>query len=435
MDLRSTIGLASVAACLCAGAAVAQDKADASGDSATHRVVSVTGNPAATTFTTGTGWLGRILGLRDEWGVTLGGMWLADTNLVVAGGAREGSWTNNSALFVGLGIDADKLVGWRGASFGAQFLQVNGADTNGDAGSYIGYNGIVGQPPHQRTELFELWYEQWLVEDVLKVRIGRSAPTLDFGNVTRPVALDDGVQDIPAVSSLLYTTIFLNGSLLHVLPGYYNPGNGVTVNFTPTKTFYVNLGVYDGNLTRGIQTGINPPLFTGYYVAVGEIGFTWLLGQGNHPGQIGIGLWRQTGLLTAGTASEDGSNGFYVFGSQRIARGVNASVPNSSISLFYQIGANSSVALPVTQSYGAGLTGFSLINGRPRDSVGIGVSWSRLNPNLFQRPSELMIQAYYQAHMVAAIFLQPTVTFIPEPGAGAHLPPTLTTTLRLTALF
>src|SRR5437660_230787 len=81
----------------------------------------VSGNPAATTFSTGTGWLGRTLGLRDEWGVTLGGVWLADTNLVAAGGAQPGGWTNNSALFVGLGIDADKLVGWRGASFGFQF--------------------------------------------------------------------------------------------------------------------------------------------------------------------------------------------------------------------------------------------------------------------------------------------------------------------------
>jgi hypothetical protein len=52
-------------------------------------VASVSGNPAATTFSTGTGWLGRQLGLRDEWGITLGGIWLADTNLVAAGGASR----------------------------------------------------------------------------------------------------------------------------------------------------------------------------------------------------------------------------------------------------------------------------------------------------------------------------------------------------------
>src|SRR5262245_46888804 len=51
----------------------------------------VSGNPAATDYSiVGTGWLGRTLGLKDEWGVKLGGLWLADTNLVAAGGAVPG---------------------------------------------------------------------------------------------------------------------------------------------------------------------------------------------------------------------------------------------------------------------------------------------------------------------------------------------------------
>ena len=52
---------------------------------------------------------------------------------------------------------------------------------------------------------------------------------------------------------------------------------------------------------------------------IGEIGINWMLGEGNHPGQFGIGLWRQTGLLTAKTVTQDGTGGFYLFGSQRLA--------------------------------------------------------------------------------------------------------------------
>ena len=152
----------------------------------------VSGNPAATDFSiVGTGWLGRTLGLKDEWGIKLGGLWLADTNLVVAGGAKPGGWTNNQALFLGLNVDAEKLVGWRGASFGFQFLQFNGGDTNEQAGSIAGYNSIVGPPPLNRTELLEAWYLQEMIKDVLTMRIGRSMPTYDFGNVLRPVALAD----------------------------------------------------------------------------------------------------------------------------------------------------------------------------------------------------------------------------------------------------
>ena len=157
LGFRSLRAAALGALCWLAGAATGVVRADevtvsAAKSAAPAPVASVSGNPAATTFSTGTGWLGRQLGLRDEWGITLGGIWLADTNLVAAGGAQPGGWTNNSALFVGLSIDADKLVGWRGASFGFQFLQLNAGNTNGEAGSVQGYNGIVGPPalqPHR----------------------------------------------------------------------------------------------------------------------------------------------------------------------------------------------------------------------------------------------------------------------------------------------
>jgi porin len=430
--------LALCGACLVSvvdGAKAQSPPEPASGPAKTEKVVAVSGNPAATTFTTGTGWLGRQLGLRDEWGVTLGGVWLADTNLVAAGGVQKGGWTNNSALFVGLGIDADKLVGWQGASFGFQFLQLNAGNTNGEAGSVQGYNGIVGPPPFNRTELFEAWYAQEMIKDVLKMRIGRVNPAADFNNVLRPVTFTDSNQNIPAVSGLIYSTVFANGTLIGSLPGYYNSGNGVTVNFTPTKSFYVNLGVYDGNNALRVQTGMAPPTFNGYYFNIGEIGTNWTLGEANHPGQFGIGLWRQTGILTAPGVTQDGAGGVYMFASQRIAHGVNERVPSSGVSTFVQFGASNALTPPINQYYGAGLTGFGLIGDRAQDSMGFGAALSRLNPVLYFQPYELMFQAYYQAHLYAATFLQPTVSFIPAPGAAPNLPPTLTTTMRLTVLF
>lgn len=396
----------------------------------------VSGNPSATDYSVvGTGWLGRQLGLKDEWGVKLGGLWLADTNLVVAGGAMPGGWTNNQAFFLGLAVDANKLVGWRGASFGFQFLQFNGADTNEQAGSIAGYNSIVGRPPYNRTELLEAYYLQEIIREVLSIRIGRTIPTYDFGNVLRPVVMSDADQNISAVSGLLWTPIFVNASMIGAMMGYYNPGNGVTVNFTPSASFYVNVGVYDGNRARGVQTGVNPPQFNGYWFNIAEVGVDWLLGAGDHPGQFGIGLWRQTGELTVQGITEYGTGGFYLFGSQRIVRGVHSAAPDSSISLFFQFGANASVTLPITQYYGAGATFFGLFPRRAQDSIGIGAGLSRMNHLLFQRPSEVMLQAYYQAQLFASTFLQPTITYIPTPAMAPDLPGALATTMRLTVLF
>ena len=64
-------------------------------------------------------------------------------------------------------------------------------------------------------------------------------------------------------------------------------------------------------------------MFNGYYFNIGEVGVNWLLGEGNHPGQFGIGLWQQTGVLSARGISQDGTGGFYLFGSQRVAYRVN----------------------------------------------------------------------------------------------------------------
>jgi len=223
--------------------------------------------------------------------------------------------------------------------------------------------------------------------------------------------------------------------MIGAVPGYYNVGNGATVTFTPTKSFYLNVGAYDGNRARGIQTGVNPPLFNGYYFNIAEIGTDWTLGEGNHPGQFGIGLWRQTGVISIKGVTEDGFGGFYLFGSQQIAHGVNKSVPSSAITMFYQLGANSSETLPLREYYGVGMTAFGLVGSREHDSMGFGIGLSRPNPNFFTRQTELMFQAYYQAHLVGATFLQPTVTYIPTPGVSASLPGALTTTLRLTVLF
>ena len=396
----------------------------------------ISGNPSATDYSVvGTGWLGRELGLKDDWGVKLGGLWLADTNLVVAGGATPGGWTNNQAFFLGLAVDANKLVGWRGASFGFQFLQFNGADTNEQAGSVAGYNSIVGRPPYNRTELLEAYYLQEMITEVLTIRIGRTIPTYDFGNVLRPVVMSDDNQNIPAVSGLLWTPIFVNASMLGAMMGYYNPGNGVTVNFTPSSSFYLNIGIFDGNRARGVQTGVNPPQLNGYWFNIAEVGVDWQLGAGGHPGQFGIGLWRQTGKLTAHGITENGTGGFYLFGSQRMVRGVHSAAPDSSISLFFQFGANASVTLPITQYYGIGATLFGLFPRRAQDSLGVGAGLSRMNQLLFQRPSEVMLQAYYQAHLFASTFLQPTVTYIPTPATAPDLPGALATTMRLTVLF
>jgi porin len=412
---------------------------------------SITGNPAAENELPGTGLSGRLLQLPEDTGLRLGGLWLVDTNGLLTGGAQPEKWSWNSALIIGANLDAQKILNWQGASFGIQFLQFDGQNTNGQAGSVQGYNSLPGAKPLDRSELYQLWYRQTLFDDKVIFRIGKIVPTYDFNNVARPVPTQDEALSIPAVTGLLYTPVFVNPTLLGAIGGYYNSVYGVTLTLAPTKNGYINYGVYDGNVALGVQTGLTGPHFNGYYFNILEAGVDWVA-AGKYLGEFGVGSWYQTGVLRSPLGiSQNGTGGFYLFGGQRIwvssaeqfVSDGKSKIPvpmgqvgqHSSISTFVQFGVNNSETLPVKDYFGVGLTGFGLVPLRPTDSLGVGMAWSWLNPNHFNRPSELLFQGYYQIHLYAGTFFQPAVSYIPTPGVSSSLGSAWAVTFRFTVLF
>lgn len=416
----------------------------------------ISGNPVEASDMPGTGQFGRLLHLPPETGLRLGGLWMADANGLLSGGAEPGKWSFNSALIVGANLDAGQAFGWQGAEFGVQFLQFNGQNTNGQAGSAQGYNSLPGADPLDRSELYQFWYLQKLFDERLIFVAGKLVPTFDFNNVARPVPTQDKRLEIPSVTGLLYTPVFVNPTLLGAIGGYYNSVYGASVSVAPTENTYLRYGFYDGNVARGVQTGMTGPHFNGYYFHIWEAGVDWVVAD-KYPGQMGAGLWYQTGVLQGPNGiSQNGTGGYYMFGGQRIWSNNVESAPAdggkardgksklvipadpcqpASISVFFQFGVNDSETLPFNQYYGMGFTGFGLVPGRPDDSVGAGMSWAWLNPNLFDRSSELMFQGYYQARLVGGLFFSPAVTYIPTPGNDASLGGAWALTFRVTLLF
>ena len=411
---------------------------------------SVSGNPGATNILTGTGALGRLLGFGADSGVRLGGAWLGDANWLMSGGLQPGKWSFNDLGLLSLLLDFDKLIGLKGGMFGIEFLQFAGQPTTNQAGLVQGYNSLIAAPPLVRQELYEMWWRQELFDGKLIVRLGKSVPTYDFNNVVRPVPTSDPALQIPAVSGLIYTPIFVNSSMLGAIPGYYNSATGITATFVPNKNFYFSYGGYDGNRGNGEQTGLRGPQFNGYYFHIWEAGSAWVLGSQRKPGNIGLGFWDQTGKLTAANlARVNGANGFYLFGAQRLWFR-NPGRDNSGVSGFYQFGANNSNAMLARQYFGAGLTGFGLIPSRPKDSMGCGMAWAWLNtdPNAGQfffpgvpststalRSNELMLQSYYQQYLRDGAYFQPVISYIPNPGERPGIPPAWAMTLQLLLLF
>ncbi len=407
----------------------------------THlKLTSISSNPAAVDFMTNKGALQRYLekkyGIKNDHGINTLGVWIGDTNRLFSGGIPDvHRTTSNSLLLLNMSADTQKLYGWRDGLFGAQFLRLDAQSTNRQAGVVQGYNSIPGPPPLNRSELYEIWYRQKLFDEKLIVRIGKTIPTLDFNNVIKPVVLSQGSPTVPAVTGLIYTPIFINPTMLGVMPGYYNSAYGITTHFVPNKNWYISYGIYDGNLASRKQTGLTGPTFNGAYFQATETGANWLLGKNQLPGGVGVGMWNQKGLIvTTPTLTAKNATGAYLFGSQRLWYKY-LGLDSSGISGFYQFGVNNSDVLLVKKYIGAGLTAFGMVAHRPDDSVGIGTAYSWLNQRIFGRASELMYQLYYQAKITNIVYLEPALSYIPTPGVSANLNPAWAGTVRVLALF
>ena len=407
----------------------------AAADSATG----IAGNPGAVNVTPGTGALGRWLGLGPDSGVRLGGVLVSNGNVLLSNGSQQGATSFNNLLLLDLETDLERLAQIPGASFGVSGLRFDGQPTNAQAGTVTGYNGLLGAPPLDRTELYELWWRQSLFADKLIFRIGKMVPTYDFGNVARPLPVRDDALRIPAVTGLLYTPVFVNPTILGAMPGYYNSAWGVMVTVAPNDQLYTSAGLYDGNGANGVQTGLQAgPTINAYRFGIAELGAGWLLGPENLPGSFAAGGWSQTGTLSvsapSGPITQNGTHGFYAFGSQSLWRGGPIS-DTRSVSTFMQAGVNNSETMLATSYVGFGLTAFGVMPARKLDSVGIGVAWSTLNQNQRVRPNEILIQSYAQIYLFGTVFVQPTLTVSPQPAALDAQGPAVAFTLQSTILF
>ena len=262
----------------------------------------VSGNPAATNIVTGTGKLGEALGLNHD-GIRFGGLNITDANGILSGGLGPGKWDGDSLTIADLSIDTEELLGWEGGLFGMQFLYFSSGgpgfdiagiqqgqnNVNALAGTVMGFNSLVVVAPFSRAELYQLWFRQEFFDKKLVIRMGKSVPTYDFNNVVRAVPFEDQAYQIPAVTSVIYTPIFINPTMLGPMPGYYNSATGLVASLFPTERFYLQYGLFDGNLARGVQTGLTGPHFNGYSFQIGEVGLSWTLGPNKMPGKFGTG--------------------------------------------------------------------------------------------------------------------------------------------------
>jgi len=408
------------------------------------------------------GWdqLGRALGLKDEWGVRVGGFLIPEFNRIASGGADPHSSHASLAVGIHTSVDLQTAFGIRGGTLGVEFLGFTGDPITHAAGCIQMFSNMDGSPPRDRVEMMQAWWHQRLFEDKLTFHIGKMNAAGHFGTVTKPVIITEThLQDRSSdISSLIWVPVGLNPTLLTILPAYYNTAYGATVHFAPTREFYASYGFFDGNLARGVQTGLKwKPHFNSYTLHIGEMGYSWRVGEHRKPGRLGVGAWAQTGdFYTPALTLEDGAEGYYLFGNQRLWY-MRPNINNAGIISYFQYAHTGADSLMVNDYVGAGLSGVGLVPGRPYDTISAGMAWSGLNdlpgagaffcpetPSSSNdlRGHELMLQAAYLTTLVfetpkAFWTLTPQLayTYIPTPGRRPDLDAAHVFTLRFVVLF
>lgn len=406
--------------------------------------IGVSGNPINSLHFMGTGQLGQWLGLPADGALRIGGVAVGTSTPQLSGGSDRGalSWAGFVALE--LSIDLEKAIGWNGAKLSVAGLQYNVQPVNQRAGSVQGVNSVSAVGPNNRTELYNYLFSQNLFADQFQLIAGKLIPTISFGNATAP---DPSAQNenygVPSLSGLSYTPVFVVPTMLGRIPGYPDSALGVTTTIAPNAfkgRTYISAGVFDGRLGAGqAWTGLVTPSLKGPLFSVLQVGTAWRLGQRQAPGQLFIGGWHQSGPLgSPGGLSETSAGGVYGQVSQRVAS-FRYGKDSSGLNVFLQVGWSPSVTNLINSSIGGGLTVLAPFASRPKDSYGIGLSWARLNDRTEAgygfNPSELMLQAYAQFHLVQNLFLQPVITTLPLVGITGGAAPSVSATLQLTALF
>jgi porin len=194
--------------------------------------------PAPTGFWERSNLLGDMGGVRPwlgNYGVTIGIQETSEYLNNLSGGTKRGGAYDGLTQF-GIGVDTQKAFGLPGGTFNVSGLQIHG--TNLTQRNLQVLQTATGIEADDTTRLWELWYQQALLGGKVDVKVGQQSLDQEF-----------------MVSQ--YASTFMNATFgWNVLPSADMPAGGpayplsslgVRLRVTPSDSWTVLAGVFDGN--------------------------------------------------------------------------------------------------------------------------------------------------------------------------------------------
>lgn len=293
----------------------------------------------------------------------------------------------------------------------------DGISNAGYVGDLFGVNGdIYGAAEMQ---VAELWYEQALLDNRLRIRFGKLDLTNDFD--TNAYANDETAQ-------------FLNNSLIYAanIP-FPDRGHGIQFVATPTDWLYFGAGLADAEAdarTTGFRTAYHGPDRT---FSIYELGLTPVFetGWGVLPGRYAGGLWYDPqpkeefyndldGRLRTAPLKRD-DVGFYVNCDQAVWRENPALAGDEQgLGLFVRYGYAHADVNVIEHFWSVGGQYQGLIPTRDEDVLACGVAQGVLSRNLVMTGAdphrETALELYYRCQVLPWLAITPDLQWILRPG-------------------
>ena len=343
------------------------------------------------------------------------------------GGLDTHDDATRNLLDLRINVDTKALAHLDGGQFSIDFQNEAGRNGTALVGDLQGFDNIDADG---RSQISELWYQQKLFDDRLRIKVGKVDANTEF-------AFPD------------FGGGFINSSIGHSptitgLPTYPDGASSVNVFVYPKRWAYVGVGAYDGSGIDGVHTGQYGPSRLWHsnesYFFIGEIGARWLLKDQTLPGHFGVGAHYHTGeFATFEGGQQTGAAGVYMTLEQKLwhQNYYNKTDANGLYALFQYAHANGHVS-QVQDYFGAGLTFTGPYLKIVPDSLGVAVEAAHLSDAEgagFSANFETDVEAYYNFQVKPYLALKPDIQYILSPGGDKNVNDAIVATLRVTLTF
>ncbi|MBS0270739.1 MAG: carbohydrate porin [Proteobacteria bacterium] len=338
---------------------------------------------------------------------------------VTSGGASRGS-SYNGLVETYVDIDLEKLVGWKGAVIHANAFYIHGIGPTSKTGSTFAVSNLEGL---ETVRLDELWFEQSLLDDKLKVKLGAIAADTEFFVSDTAAAFLNGTFGWAGIVA---------ANMVQGGPAYPLTAMGARVAYTPNDNLTILAAVFNGSPANPFADAQESNRHgTDFRFGDGELmivegAFRYDVGL---PGTIKLGGWKQfdapdgyyANFNTGAAVNSD--YGLYAIVDQQIWKGGE----DKSVNVFARFSGSPENISPIDFYFDTGILFTGFVPGRAKDTFGAAFGYGRVSSDLVAtdpsalRSYESVLEINYAAELRSGVSLTPDFQYFWNPGATTEV--------------